>query len=434
MPNDNGSGKLKNILFISFEACAGDLAYHLKQEGYAIKWYVQSKADRILYDGFLDKVDDWEPHKDWADLIIIDDVGFGSLADRLRKEGKAVVGGSSYTDRLEFDRDFGAQEMKAAGLTIPDSWEFDSFDEAIKFVEKNPARYVVKPSGKAQNDKVLSFVGHEEDGKDVVAILERYKKGWSTKVKRLQVQRFIAGIEVAVGGYFNGQDFVQPICINFEHKRLFAGEIGPSTGEMGTAMFWTGPNRLYRETIEKMKKRLSDAGYVGYFDINCIATARNIYPLEVTPRFGYPTVSIQMEGVSSPWGEFLHALATKKAFTLKTQKGFQVGIVIALPPWPFADLDTFRKFSEDAVVIFTKPGMTGVHLGDVKLEEGDWKITGHDGYALVITGSGFTMEEAHREAYARVKTIIIPNMFYRTDIGFRWRHEGDLLHTWGLLA
>jgi phosphoribosylamine--glycine ligase len=203
---------------------------------------------------------------------------------------------------------------------------------------------------------------------------------------------------------------------------------------MGTAMFWTGSNRLYRETIEKMKKKLADAGYVGYFDINCIATARTIYPLEVTPRFGYPTVSIQMEGLASLWGEFLYALGSKKPYTLRTQKGFQVGVVIALPPWPFADLDTFRKFSEDAVVIFTKPGMDGVHLGDVKLEEGDWKITGHDGYALVITGSGLTMEEAHREAYTRVKTIIIPNMFYRTDIGFRWRHEGDLLHTWGLLT
>src|SRR5882724_2239714 len=145
--SSSGSGKLKNILFISFEACAGDLAFRLKQEGYAIKWYVQSKADRGLYDGFLDKVDEWEPHKDWADLIIIDDIGFGPLADRLRKEGKPVVGGSSYTDRLELDRDFGAQEMKASGLTIPDSWEFDSFEEAIKFVQKNPARYVVKLNG-----------------------------------------------------------------------------------------------------------------------------------------------------------------------------------------------------------------------------------------------------------------------------------------------
>jgi len=429
----NGNGH-KNILFLSYEACAGDLAWRLKQEGHAVKWYVQSKADRGLYDGFFDKVDDWEPHKDWAELIIVDDVGFGPLADRLRKEGKAVLGGSSYTDRLELDRDFGAQEMKAAGLSIPDSWEFSSFDEAIKFVQTHPDRYVVKPSGKAQHDKVLSFVGNEADGKDVVAILERYKKGWATKVRTIQIQKHLSGVEVAVGGYFNGQDFILPVCINFEHKRLFPGEIGPSTGEMGTAMFFSGANRLYRETIEKMVPKLRESGFTGYFDINCIATSRAVYPLEMTPRFGYPTVSIQMEGVQSPWGEFLHAVATKKPYVLKTQKGFQVGVVIALPPWPFADLDTFRKFSEDAVIIFTKPGMDGIHLGDVKLEEGDWKITGRDGYALVVTGSGPTMEEAHRETYARVKTIIIPNMFYRTDIGHRWRKEGDLLHTWGLLA
>jgi phosphoribosylamine--glycine ligase len=434
--NGNGNGKAvpKNILFISFEACAGDLAYRLKQEGGTVKWYVQSKADRVMYDGFFEKVDEWEPHKNWADLIIVDDVGFGAIADRLRKEGKAVVGGSTYADRLELDRDFGAQEMKAAGLSIPDSWDFNSFDEAIKFVQTHPDRYVVKPSGKAQNDKVLSYVGREEDGKDVIAILERYKKGWSTKVRTLQIQKYLTGIEVAVGGYFNGEDFVMPICINFEHKRLFAGEIGPSTGEMGTSMTWTGPNRLYRETIEKMKGRLKEAGYVGYFDINCIATARGVYPLEITPRFGYPTVSIQMEGVQNLWGEFLYALAHKKSYSLKTQKGFQVGVVIALPPWPFSDLDTFRKFSEDAVIIFTKSSMDGIHLGDVKLEEGDWKITGRDGYALVVTGSGPTMEQARQEVYNRVKSIIIPNMFYRTDIGDRWSRDGDLLHTWGFLS
>src|SRR5258706_6257342 len=151
----NGNGKPKNILFISFEACAGDLAYRLKQEGYAIKWYVQSKADRILYDGFLDKVDDWEPQKDWADLIIIDDVGFGPLADRLRKEGKAVVGGSSYTDRLELDRDFGAQEMKAAGLTIPGSSGVRLFPVAIKFRSKKPARISSEiSSNRPRNDRM----------------------------------------------------------------------------------------------------------------------------------------------------------------------------------------------------------------------------------------------------------------------------------------
>jgi phosphoribosylamine--glycine ligase len=60
-------------------------------------------------------------------------------------------------------------------------------------------------------------------------------------------------------------------------------------------------------------------------------------------------------------------------------------------------------------------------------------LAGQTGYALVCTGSGPTMDDASREAYSRVKNIIIPNMFYRTDIGNRWRRDGDLLRTWGYL-
>ena len=41
--------------------------------------------------------------------------------------------------------------------------------------------------------------------------------------------------------------------------------------------------------------------------------------------------------------------------------------------------------------------------------------------------------DARREAYNRVKAIVIPNMFYRTDIGERWARDGDLLQSWGLL-
>ena len=52
----------------------------------------------------------------------------------------------------------------------------------------------------------------------------------------------------------------------------------------------------------------------------------------------------------------------------------------------------------------------------------------------LLMEQGMTSEDARREAYNRVKTIIIPNMFYRTDIGERWTQDGDLLHTWGFLA
>jgi len=36
-------------------------------------------------------------------------------------------------------------------------------------------------------------------------------------------------VEVAVGDFFNGTEFIEPINVNFEHKKLFPGNLGPST-------------------------------------------------------------------------------------------------------------------------------------------------------------------------------------------------------------
>jgi phosphoribosylamine--glycine ligase len=417
---------------VSRQGLIHDLAIQVKAEGQLARYCVLSRADRDVADGFVEKVDTWEDHREWADVVVFDDTGFGEISEKLRREGKPVVGGNRYTDRLEEDRDFGQAEMKAAGLSILPRWEFDAFDPAIEFVQKNPDRYVVKPNGKAQNDKVLSFVGQEEDGRDLVTMLQHYKKGWGSKIRSFQIQKFVSGVEVAIGAFFNGKDFILPAFINFEHKRMFNDDIGPSTGEMGTSAFWSSEIRLYRETLARMKTRLE--GYVGYMDINCIVNARGIHPLEFTARFGYPTINLQIEGILSKWGDVLWSLARGEPLELRTKRGFQICVVVAVPPFPFVDPDAFRKYSEEATVLFKREIREGLHPCDIKLVEGDWRLAGNSGYALVVTGAGATMEEARREAYSRVKNVIIPNMFYRTDIGERWSREGDLLQTWGYLV
>src|SRR5512134_2240799 len=326
----------RKILFVSIDGLIGDTAWQCVTEGHDVRYFIENEAEREIADGFVPKVDEWESHVDWADLIVFDDVlGQGTKAQKLRLAGKRVVGGSPYTDRLEDDRAFGQQELKAAGVTIIPQENFTDFPAAIAFVQANPNRYVIKPSGEAQNLKQLLFVGEDEDGKDVVQVLEDYKRAWSERIKDFQLQRRIVGVEVATGAFCNGSEFALPICVNFEHKKLFPGDIGPSTGEMGTSMFWSEPNRIFNETLKKMESRLRRERYVGYIDVNCIVNSNGIYPLEFTSRFGYPTISIQQEGLLTPIGELLYKLAEGSITRFKARSGFQVGVRVVVPPFPF---------------------------------------------------------------------------------------------------
>jgi phosphoribosylamine--glycine ligase len=182
-----------------------------------------------------------------------------------------------------------------------------------------------------------------------------------------------------------------------------------------------------------MKDKLVPSKYVGYVDINCIANPKGIWPLEFTARFGFPTISIQMEGITSDWGQFLFDIAHGNDTQLKAKKGYQVGVVVAIPPWPFEDEKAFKKYSEGATILFRRQSLDGIHIGEVKLEEGDWHIAGNSGYALVVTGSGASMSDAIERAYQSVRNVMIPNMFYRSDIGQRWTHDSDLLLSWGYI-
>lgn len=769
----------RKFLFVSISGLIGDIAWHVLKEGNEVKYYIKSEVDREVADGFVPKVDGWRSEVDWADVIVFDDVlGHGTLADELRKKGHLVVGGTPYTDMLEDDRGFGQEELKKFGISIIPYKNFNSFDEAIEFVKANPSRYVIKPSGEAQGIKRLLFVGEEEDGKDVLQVLSDYKNAWADRIPVFQLQKRVNGVEVAVGAFFNGREFVYPINVNFEHKKLFPGNIGPSTGEMGcydentevltgngwkffkdlnhkdnictlnpkndnieyhkpskvvsfkhhkelisvqnqtldmmvtldhnmyvqsqwdarnkrncfkfvkakdlehqclikrtgkwfgktksefvlpsvkfghyegrgvkqrtlpevkvpidkwlkffgiwltdgyasndklgiaqkkepatkkigkllsslpfkfsksknefycynkqlanylkkfgkapnkyvdnfikqldkrgielflewfclgdgtimqsghrifyttskkladdiqelllkvgrvgvikersrpgkkwivdhfanssqkhfeihervkkltswidkrdtkviaynkkvycatvrnhimfirrngkpywcgnTSMFWSGPNKMFNQTLKKLEGKLAEEHYVGYIDLNCIVNSQGIYPLEFTARFGYPTISIQYEGMITPMGDFLYGLASGTIKTFKEKSGFQIGLRIVVPPFPFKDPDTFNVQSKDSVIFFKKPP-EGIHIEDVKLVNGEWLITGSAGVALIVCGCGGTMKQTQAQVYNRVKNIMIPHMYYRTDIGDRWYEDSDKLHTWGYL-
>lgn len=416
---------------MSLDGLVGDTAWQVVKEGHEVKYFIEHEEEREVTDGFVEKVTEYEPYVDWADVIVFDDVlGQGKIAKKLRDAGKLVVGGTPYTDMLEDDRNFGQEEMKKAGIPIIPYQDFADFDSAIAYVQANPGRYVLKPSLDTLGSKSILYVGEDEDGKDLIQVLDDYKKAYSKKIKTFQLQKKITGVEVAVGAFFNGKEFVLPICVNFENKKLFPGNLGPSTGEMGTHLFWSEPNVMFNQTLKKMESKLAEEHYVGYIDINCIVNGNGIYPLEWTSRFGYPIIFIQQEGIAMPMADFLYDLAAGTLTRFKTKNGFHVGVRIVVPPFPFHDPKTFEIKSKDSVILFKK-GQDGVHIEDVKLVNGEWLVSGTAGVVLVVCGAGQTMKQAQAQAYSRIKNIIIPHMYYRTDIGDRWFEDFDRMHSWG---
>ena len=64
----------KKFLFVSLDALISDIAWQVRAGGHEVRYFIASESERDIGDGFVPKVDDWESHVDWADVIVFDDV------------------------------------------------------------------------------------------------------------------------------------------------------------------------------------------------------------------------------------------------------------------------------------------------------------------------------------------------------------------------
>ncbi len=434
------------VLFVSAELIGSAVVHRLLREGHEVKLYIGHEDRKNCFDGFVEKTKDWKNELDWVGkdgLIVFDDVVFDGAQEALRAEGYSVFGGDSKSDRLELDRQFFQEMLREYGLPILPSHDFKTADGAIDFIKKNPGMWVLK-----QNSHIgmLNYVGQREDGEDVLDMLQIYKE---RDISPIQLQQRVFGVEVGIGRQFNGTDWVGPVKINFEHKPLCNGGIGPLTAEMGTLAWCESDEHapLFEKTLSKIRGYLQKIHYKGDVDINCIANEDGVWPLEATMRFGTPTTQLYSELYQSPWGDLLKAIADGKPYAPVYSTGYGIVISIAVPPFPYAP-ETFGESEIEVCTgtsIFFTEELTEeerrqIHFEEVSLEIGAdskkrYYLSGKHGYALYVTGHGDTVEEAQKKAYNVIKKIILPKMFYRTDIGDKFIREDHVkLKEWGLVA
>jgi phosphoribosylamine--glycine ligase len=402
----------------------GALYMRLLAEGNEVRVYVDEPLARGTMAGLVEHTASWESELDWLKAgkdegaILFENVAKsrGVLQDELRKDGFNVIGGSAYGDRLENDRAFAQRVLSDIGLQTAKVVEFDDVLSASNYLEEHPGRYVLKFNGPgfSSND---NYIGRLANGADVRAVLRTKFSGSSDKTSFILMEH-VAGIEMGVGAYFNGENFIGEACLDWEHKTFFPGNLGELTGEMGTIATFDRSRRFFERTLKRMAPMLSAGGYCGYINLNTIVNADGIWPLEFTCRFGYPGFAVLSPLQKTSWGELFRAMISRQGdATMKP--GFCAAIVLTIPPFPYD-----RKSVAEPVglpVIFdgelTAQDRSHLYYGEVGLCKGELVTSGQYGWTMVATAVSDTIGTARSKACELADRVIIPNVRYRRDIG-----------------
>jgi len=416
------------ILGITETCDLGSLYLRLIAEGHEVKVSVSEPLAQGTMAGLVPRAADWRAELPWVaaggGLILFEAVGFGALQDDLRAEGFNVIGGSAFGDRLENDRAFAQNLLADLGMKVAAVTEFGDSESALADLAQRPRRCVFKKSASAGD----TFVGSFEDGRDVAALLRALPE----KSDTFLLMDYVDGIEVGIGAYFNGEHFLRPACLDWEHKRFFPGDMGELTGEMGTVATYEGSNRIFDLTLARIEPALKAAGHVGYVNLNLMVTAADLWPLEFTCRFGYPGFAVLEPLQDLPWGELFERMVRRDAAALPTRSGFSHCVVLTTPPFPWSRHELDTPVGMPITLGDIEP--EHLHLGEVGLSEGNLVTAGLYGWTAVVTGTGATVEEAKAAAYRRAAHVRTPNLRYRKDIGDKLI-SGELrqLAEWGWL-
>jgi phosphoribosylamine--glycine ligase len=414
----------------------------MQARGHEVRVFVSDASSHGVYEGIVSRTADWQQELGWVKavgddgLILFETADQGATQDALRAEGFQVIGGCALGDRLESDRAYGQSVLWNAGLRTARTHAFHSYPDAVIFLSQHRQRYVLKFNG-ANGERTRNYIAQASDSSDLSALLEFYDtQGTHGPAPDFVLMEYIEGVEVGIGGYFNGSEFLTTACIDFEHKRFFPGELGELTGEMGTVVSYEGSARLRTRVLEPLTGLLREGGYCGYLNVNLMANADGLWPLEFTSRFGYPGYAICETLHCETWESIFRKMLGGADRAFAVAPGFAVGVVLTVPPFPHRQ--GYAEMSKGLPVLLDERLSAAqrrrLSFAEVKKVGKNLVTTGCSGYVGVATGCALTVDEARLQALDIARKVYVPNLRYRTDIGARVSDARLAeLRQWGVL-
>lgn len=347
------------------------------------------------------------------------------ICDAMQEAGIQCFGPDKYCAQLEGSKIFAKNLMEEAGIPTARSRNFNSAEEALKYIDEGPEEIVIKADGLAAGKGVIVASSKEEAARAVEDILQ--KRQFGDAGANIIIEERLYGEEASLLCLCDGETAV-PLPSAQDHKAAHDHDKGPNTGGMGA---YSPAPVLPDDKIEEMTdlvirpvlKALAKAGhpFKGVMYAGLMITSKGPKVLEYNVRFGDPECQPLMMRLDSDLASHMKAACegrlNRERITFKP--GTALGVVLAAEGYPGAyDKGMPITGVEDAeqnkqVKVFhggTRPESDSSDNG---------AFISDGGRVLCITAIEPTLPRAQAAAYEALEKIKMPGSRYRKDIGFR---------------
>lgn len=370
--------------------------------------------------------DDIDRLADATDMLGIDLIVIGpevplalGLADRLRAEGRAVVGPSAAAAQIEASKAFAKEIMAAAGVPTAASGTFTDLSAALAYIGQHAEPLVVKASGLAAGKGAVVCATRQEAAHTVQAMLREGAFGEAGRV--VVVESFLEGEEVSLFALTDGTD-VQFLPAAQDHKRLLEGDQGPNTGGMGAyspvalaspELLERARREIYLPVIAELRNRgtpFSGALYAGLM----VDRSGAPFVVEFNCRLGDPETQAVLPLVEGGFTDACHSVAHGGApSSLAAKSAAAVTTVLAARGYP----DRPERGAAVHIPQELPPGVMVFHAGTTRDGSGTFRVAG--GRVLNVTAVASSFAEAQRLSRETAEAIEFAGKTFRRDIGWR---------------
>ena len=346
------------------------------------------------------------------------------IVDVLEGIGKRCFGPSKCAAVIESSKAFAKELMKKYSIPTAKSATFSNYGDALEYVRSQSAPIVLKADGLALGKGVLickTLKEAEEGLKEIMLDRAFGKAGDKIVIEEcMRGLKYDPGEEVSVLAFTDGKTIV-PMITSCDHKRAGDGDTGLNTGGMGTfspCPFWT--DELAGEVLNKIMIPTMNAmnaegrTFKGCLYFGLMRTPEGMKVVEYNSRFGDPETQVVLPMLKTDLMEIFLAVTDERLadIDIEWQDGACVCVVLASGGYPVS----YRKGEE--ITIGDVGDCTVIHAGTA-IKDG--KLVTNGGRVLGVVARGADIDEARKKAYAACENISWNGMYYRHDIGIKYR-------------